>query len=897
MGGKQFKQELMRKTILYLMVLFVVVFGFTGSLYGWNLYRVTELSNREFLGILKTQTFHFLEHPIREIANIERQLKDNEQIIIRELSDYHEYIIRIEQINGRGEVIASYPEENERLGIDMTGNPFLSRLNESEYQFSDTFVDYITSKTAMMIGKKLSNGNYLIGLMSLDKLAGAFANFSKEDSTFAIIDNKGNYLLHPSKEKVNTRTVNTHSDKIRKGEVQSGDIVLEDGRLKTIEYTMIDGTGWYLVIYQDFIGTFGSIILTLLFMLLSMMAAFYFVLRSFNFSFNRLDLGFTNFIDMTKKIAEGDYQAIKPEQPFVEFEELSYNFMTMIRDIESREEEIHKYNYELNESKEELKASNDELYATIQQLMAIEKAHRDQNEDLDRQNKRLENLIEGTHAGTWEWYIQTDEVVINNRWAEILEYELSEVVPVTGNKFFSMVHSDDVEALKQNVNAIFEDTIPFYDTRFRMKNKRDEWVWINSIAKVIERDMTNKPILMTGIHMDITKYVEYENSLIEAKELSNAANIAKSQFLANMSHEIRTPLNGISGYLTLIRETDEIAEVKTYSNTALKVTQSMVRLVDDILDFSRIEAGKLKLISETVDVHEKLHEILNLYRYESHEKNIKMSHSISNNVPKLIMGDVTRLKQIMTNLISNAIKFSANGTVSVDIDAHIQSKKQGVLMFSVTDSGIGIPPEQIKAIFEPFNQGDNSSKRKFGGTGLGLAIVKQVVELMSGSIDVESVPGSGSRFIVQIPFIAAENETNKGEETWMEHLGSEVKGKILVVDDNDINQMVVRKVLEIKGFTCESASNGEEAVEAVMKSDYDCVFMDIQMPVMDGYDATRKIRELKPREAVFIVAMTANAMSGDRDKCIAAGMDDYVSKPLNYDLMTDMVLKRMQTGK
>ena len=897
MGGKQFKKELMQKTIIYLMALFVVLFALTGSLYGWNLYQGTELSNRQFLELLKTQTLHFLEHPLGELATIESQLRENEAIIIREPGDYHKYIIRIEQLNAQGEVMASYPEEIGRLGMDMTGNSFINNLNDKEYHFSDTFVDYINNETAMMIGKRLSNGNYLVGYMNLDKLSSAFSSFKKADSIFAIMDNKGNYLVHPLEDNVSTRAVDDHSDEIRTGKIKSGDLVFDNGRLKTIEYTLIDGTEWYLLIYQDFLGTYGSVIITLAVMLASMLIAFYFVLRSFNYSFNRLALGFTNFINMTKKVAEGDYQAIKPEQPFAEFEELSHNFMTMIGDIESREEEIQKYNFELNESKEELKASNDELYATLQQLMAIEKAHRDQNENLDRQNRRLENLIEGTHAGTWEWDILTDEVVINRRWAEILDYELDEVVPFSGSKFFQMVHLEDMPSLKQSVNAVFEDAVPFFDVRFRMKNRHGNWVWINSIAKVIRRDDQNRPLLMTGIHMDITKSVEYENGLIESKELANAANVAKGQFLANMSHEIRTPLNGISGYLTLIHETTEFTDVRDYSKAALKVTQSMVRLIDDILDFSRIEAGKLKLVNEAIDVHEKLHEVINLYRYETHEKNIKLSHTISKEVPKAIIGDATRIKQIMTNLISNAIKFSVNGEVTIDVDVNMTTKKQGVLSFSVTDSGIGIPPEQIKAIFEPFNQGDNSSKRRFGGTGLGLAIVKQLVELMAGSIDVESAPGRGSRFIVQIPFVSAEDEIKKGEEALMTHSKRDVKAKILVVDDNDINQMVVRKVLEIKGFECEIASNGEEAVAAVLKNNYDCVFMDVQMPVMDGYDATKKIREMKPRDEVFIVAMTANAMSGDREKCIEAGMDDYVSKPLNYDQMTDMVLKRLQTAK
>ena len=228
--------------------------------------------------------------------------------------------------------------------------------------------------------------------------------------------------------------------------------------------------------------------------------------------------------------------------------------------------------------------------------------------------------------------------------------------------------------------------------------------------------------------------------------------------------------------------------------------------------------------------------------------------------------------------------------INVNVDMTLKDKPQIVIIIS--DNGIGIPNAQLKAIFDPFNQGDNSNTRQYGGTGLGLAIVKQLVDLFSGTVEVESFPERGTSFDVRIPLVNALYSPLKDHEAVLINRAEVQSPYVLVVDDNEINQMVVKKVLEIKGFVCDIARNGAEAVKAIQNNNYDCVFMDVQMPVMDGYEATRTIRRLDHKQNVFIVAMTANAMSGDREKCLAAGMDDYISKPLNYDLMVNLVRDR-----
>jgi len=1065
MRKRQLKKELMRNTILYLSILSISLFLITGYLYFKRMATITAEDNQNFLALMKTQTEHFLEHPIGEILAVENHINESYDSFDRIESDYHEYILRIEYLNSEGVVERTYPQTEIRAGMDMGRNPFISTLSVDAVKFSDTTIDHVTGKVIMMAGKKLESGGYLIGYMNLSKLGHAFSNFDTHKNLFTIVDNKGNYLVHPDAFAVASRIVDPNVSKIQSGKLQSGDLIKLSGTTYIVEFAEIKNTGWYLLSYQNFMDFLGPILFSVALVLFSTLVVFFLVSRSFNISFSKLEGGFLSFIQMTQKVAEGDYQAIQSNYDFIEFENLSNNFVAMINEIETREEEIRGYNFELQESRDELKASNDELFATLQQLIAIDKEHRFQNEYLDHQNSRLANLIEGTHAGTWEWNIQTGEIIINARWLEMLGYSLDEKTHLTIDDFYEMVCLEDIAFLQSKLSTIFQGDFSRFEAKFRMKHKQQHWVWINSIGKVIRRDDGFNPLLMSGIHMDITDSVNielkikerlmgieliaeftskllnnndenlfeiigrllnkvcyvkkqtfwsidlfdhtdsieafkrnglfkellprvsiqtlenefpyffqqikecdsvhimsvevlpsvaqneidwflehqivnliiipicddqyktgyfafessnrikqldpeeinffrilvntvleaikkdgYEKGLIASKELANAANLVKGQFLANMSHEIRTPLNGIAGYLQLINESETFDSIMSYSKTASKITDSMVRLVDDILDFSRIEAGKLKRIDEVVDLRAKVKEIMNLYHYEAHNKNVELKHKVSDRVPKNIVIDVTRLKQIISNLVSNAIKFSANGKVDVHVDTEYLGDYKTVLLIEVIDSGIGIPDEQLKAIFEPFNQGDNSSTRKYGGTGLGLTIVKQLVDLLSGTIDVESAFGSGTKFIVKIPVEEAVLLQGADEEEFKIKPKLSNSLKVLIVDDNDINQMVVRKVLEHKGFICDVASNGAEAVEAVLENHYDCVFMDVQMPIMDGYEATRAIRELPNNASVFIVAMTANAMSGDREKCITAGMNDYVSKPLNYDLMTELVL-------
>ena len=367
------------------------------------------------------------------------------------------------------------------------------------------------------------------------------------------------------------------------------------------------------------------------------------------------------------------------------------------------------------------------------------------------------------------------------------------------------------------------------------------------------------------------------------KDAQHAAQI-KSDFLANMSHEIRTPMNGVIGLLELLKGTNLDEVQKKYVKTALRSGSDLMTIINDILDYSKIDAGKLNIEIVEFELKEIKAEIEHLYLAQTQEKDIKLQIRIDNTLPDTVLIDPTRLRQIINNLISNAIKFTKQGSVSLILEPGINRAQH--LLIRVVDTGIGIDPEVQKTIFDPFAQADNSTTRVYGGTGLGLAICKHLVELMEGEIEIHSQPGKGTTIQFYLPYDtpeASKKPTPDQSHTVADtHKPEPSASTILLVEDNDINQMVAIAMLEKLGYQTIVANDGELAIEAVKSEQFDLILMDIQMPNMDGYTATRIIRSLDIKNACCpILALTANAMQGDREKCTAAGMDDYITKPID----------------
>jgi signal transduction histidine kinase/ActR/RegA family two-component response regulator len=375
---------------------------------------------------------------------------------------------------------------------------------------------------------------------------------------------------------------------------------------------------------------------------------------------------------------------------------------------------------------------------------------------------------------------------------------------------------------------------------------------------------------------------ERTRALEHALAVMDEALRAKGEFLAVVSHEIRTPMNGVLGMTQLLLMTELSEEQRSYAETIRSSGEILLALINDILDLSKLESGKVSLDVRPVDVRAVVSEVTQLMSGQAKQKKLLLKHTVAAEVPEWFRGDATRLKQIFLNLVGNAIKFTHRGSVRIDV-LHVE---QGWVECTVKDTGIGIPPDRVNKLFEKFSQVDSSISRRYGGTGLGLAICKRLVEGMGGTIAVESKHYGGSTFSFRIPAIPAEAPM---ESHVVRSLGRPTLAdlRILLVEDNAVNQMLAMSMLRKLGASAELAQDGQECVDKVRSGEYDLVLMDIQMPRMDGVAATRAIRQIKGIRQPRIIALTANAMDSDRQACLDAGMEDFLSKPFQVTDLQD----------
>lgn len=396
------------------------------------------------------------------------------------------------------------------------------------------------------------------------------------------------------------------------------------------------------------------------------------------------------------------------------------------------------------------------------------------------------------------------------------------------------------------------------------------------------------------IAKDITKQKQTEQELIEAKNKAEAANEAKSQFLSTMSHEIRTPMNAVIGFTHLLLNNDPRPDQQEYLKVLRFSADNLLTLINDILDFSKIEAGKIEFEQVDFNLKNLISKISGPFRQEALEKNLKLKLLLDQDLPVNLIGDPVRLSQILTNLISNAVKFTKKGSIVISADVKEKSASHTIIDFRVTDSGIGIPEDKLDLIFESFTQAKSDTTREFGGSGLGLTIIKKLLKLQGSEIYVESQAGKGSSFYFSLAFGNSSQQTDSLNQQPVFAAPKNLKGtRILVAEDNQINVFVIRQFLEKWEIAFDVAENGLNALELVQKQDYDCILMDLQMPVLDGYGATLAIRQLKGEkyQKVPIIALTASAMLDIKDRAYEVGMNDYLSKPFNPDDLYNRIVK------
>ena len=534
---------------------------------------------------------------------------------------------------------------------------------------------------------------------------------------------------------------------------------------------------------------------------------------------------------------------------------------------------------------------------------------RQQERDLRESQRRLDLALGGAALSLWDWHIPSGTHYVSERWAAMLGYTPDEI-PGTLDTWMMLMHPEDRQPTWQLVQSHFDTAAP-YAAEFRMRAKSGEWLWIQSRGMVVERDESRLPLRMIGIHQDVSSQKAAQTQLALAKEAAEAANRAKSQFLANMSHEIRTPMTAILGYLELIVQncprtcSNGQNDVPAYSAIVLQNAHLLLQIINDILDLSKIEAGKFEIERVVCAPHQILSDVVELLKVRAESKGLGLSLDYQGPIPEAIQTDPVRLRQVLINLVGNALKFTEVGEVRIRTRLRGYPGDLPQLEIQVQDTGIGMSPEQVERLFRPFSQVDTSASRRFGGTGLGLMLSRRLAELLGGDVTVQSARGQGSSFtftlavgpLVGATFVEGGRLATLPPAAAVRPVALDdvpLACRVLLVEDGPDNQRLLAFLLRKAGAEVVVASNGQAGIAEALASrqtgrPFEVILMDMQMPILDGYQATRRLRQQGWTGA--ILALTAHAMKEDRQGCLDAGCDEYLTKPIDRRLLLETVAR------
>lgn len=493
--------------------------------------------------------------------------------------------------------------------------------------------------------------------------------------------------------------------------------------------------------------------------------------------------------------------------------------------------------------------------------------------------ERLSLALQGSNVGLWDWDFRTNRVFYSEQWKNQLGHSGEEITD-TLSEWSDRLHPDDrAEALSKGFE-FFRTGTQTYSSTFRLRHRDGHWLWIAAKGFIV-RDADDKPRRAVGTHIDITASKELEERLRSAKEQAERANRAKSGFLAKISHEIRTPLNGMVGTFQLLRDTDIDAGQRKLVELGETSGRWIMDIIGESLDLARIEAGKLELTSGPFDLRVLVAEVMQIKRAKAAAKGLRIRCVVTPELPTEILGDAVRFRQIVTNLVGNAIKFTERGTVTVGLRrARGSTDAAPRIELVVADTGIGIPEDLAETVFQPFQQIHPAGGNLSEGIGLGLAITRELVSLMEGSLGVARRRRGGSRFVVTLPLREAPARAVPTART--EGPLARFEGSVLLVEDDPVSREVATLMIRRRGLEVDTAANGEEGLQRLLSGRYDLAFVDCWMPVLDGLEMTRCFREQadSARRAMPIVALTANTRPTDIEACRVAGMDHYLTKPL-----------------
>lgn len=543
-------------------------------------------------------------------------------------------------------------------------------------------------------------------------------------------------------------------------------------------------------------------------------------------------------------------------------------------------------------------------------------------QNLKCQQERLSTLIQGVGMCTWTIDGLATRFVFDAHWHTLLGLPGASVPgewPLA--KLYERTHPEDQQILRNLMQAVAENT--FLTILLRVRAEDGSWRYLKGIVSIDACLYDGRTALASGVSYDTTaqvKALETEaeqkaelealvtvrtKELLESRDLAEAASKSKTVFLSTVSHEIRTPMNAILGFTHIFDRSNLTLRQREYLEKIKLSSMTLLNVINDVLDISKIEAGKLELEQEAFRLDTLLDTMLSIVGFAAQDKSLAVTINVDPALPTVFIGDAKRISQIVLNLLNNAIKFTERGSITLTVTrGEARDAVHTCLDFHVVDTGIGLTEEQIDRLFKAFSQADSSITRKYGGTGLGLAICKQIVELMQGTISVTSIPGEGSDFHFSLLLVASDEGMLSGDDATpsqasvMEKLQTLQGIRVLVVEDNMINQEIARALLEECGLYVEIAQDGQVALDVLLTEHYECIFMDMQMPVLDGLESTRRLRACGASgdaatawlATVPVIAMTANAMAEDRQRCIEAGMNDHISKPLDPVRLKNLLL-------